>query len=175
MQDATHQTPGEDPAPLKTVLLVEDNVAIRDALTMLLHETTPYQVISVPDGFAALKVVRTLVPHLVLLDYLLPGMGGLECLDMLRASKGMEQTPVILMSAGFPEGVEMLSCQSLSDKKTLFLPWPSVCSSRCLPPRVEPPSRTKYETDPSSHEFSGGERLLCQRQALQNLAQGCDD
>ncbi len=34
------------------------------------------------------------------------GMDGLECLDMLRASKGMEQTPVILMSAGLPEGVQ---------------------------------------------------------------------
>ena len=53
MRDAPHQTPGEDPAPLKTVLLVEDNVDIRDALSILLHEATPYQVIGVPDGFAA--------------------------------------------------------------------------------------------------------------------------
>lgn len=106
MRDAVPKMPGEDPAPIKMVLLVEDDVDIRDALTILLHETTPYQVIGVPDGFAALKVVRTLTPHLVLLDYLLPGMDGLECLDMLRASKGMEQTPVILMSAGLPEGVQ---------------------------------------------------------------------
>ena len=33
-------------------------------------------------------------------------MSGLECLDMLRASKGTEQTPVILMSAALPEGVQ---------------------------------------------------------------------
>jgi DNA-binding response OmpR family regulator len=107
MQDAPHQTPGEDPAPIKTVLLVEDDVDIRDALTILLQEATPYQVISVPDGFAALKVVRTLIPHLILLDYLLPGMDGLECLDLLRECHGMEQTPVILMSAGLPEGIQM--------------------------------------------------------------------
>ena len=44
--------------------------------------------------------------HLVLLDYQLPGMSGLECLDMLRASKGMERTPVILMSAALPEGIQ---------------------------------------------------------------------
>ena len=102
MQDALQQ----NPAPVKTVLLVEDDVDIRDALTIFLQEATPYQVIGVPDGFAALKVVRTLIPHLILLDYLLPGMDGLECLDMLRASKGMKQTPTILMSAGLPEGVE---------------------------------------------------------------------
>jgi CheY-like chemotaxis protein len=106
MQDAAHQTPKEDPAPIKTVLLVEDDVNIRDVLTILLRESTPYQVIPVADGFAALKVVRTLVPHLIVLDYLLPGMDGLECLDLLRESRGMEQTPAILMSAGLPEGVQ---------------------------------------------------------------------
>jgi DNA-binding response OmpR family regulator len=107
MQDTPQQMPGEDPTPLKTVLLVEDDVDIRDALTILLHEATPYQVIGVADGFAALNVVRALVPHLVLLDYLLPGMDGLECLDRLRASKGIEQTPVILMSAGRTFGIKM--------------------------------------------------------------------
>ena len=88
------------------VLIVEDDMDIRDALTAILRDTTPYQVIDVADGFAALKLVRTLVPQLALLDYLLPGMDGLECLDRLRESKGMEQTPVILMSAAFPKGIE---------------------------------------------------------------------
>jgi CheY-like chemotaxis protein len=105
MQDATHQTPGEDPTPIKTVLIVEDDADIRDVLTILLQDATPYQVVHVADGFAALKLVRTLIPHLVLLDYLLPGMDGLECLDRLRESKGCEQTPVILMSAAPPKGV----------------------------------------------------------------------
>jgi DNA-binding response OmpR family regulator len=62
-------------------------------------------VIPVFDGFAALKMVRILLPHLVLLDDGLPGMDGLECLDLLRASKGMHQTPVILMSAAPPQSV----------------------------------------------------------------------
>ena len=62
--------------------------------------------IPVFDGFAALKMVRTLLPHLVLLNDRLPGMDGLECLDLLRASKGMQQTPVILMSAAPPQSVQ---------------------------------------------------------------------
>jgi DNA-binding response OmpR family regulator len=107
MQEEPIHPPGEDPTPIKTVLLVEDDVDIRDALTAVIQEATPYQVIGVPDGFAALKVVRTLVPQIVVLDYLLPGMDGLECLSRLRESRGMEQTPVILMSAGLPEGVQM--------------------------------------------------------------------
>ena len=62
--------------------------------------------IPVFDGFAALKMVRTLLPHLVLLNDRLPGMDGLECLDLLRASKGMQQTSVILMSAAPPQSVQ---------------------------------------------------------------------
>jgi DNA-binding response OmpR family regulator len=60
-------------------------------------------VIHVSDGFAALTIVRTLIPHLILLDDRLPGMDGLECLNWLRASKGVEQTPVMLMSAVLPK------------------------------------------------------------------------
>jgi len=59
-------------------------VDIGETLTVFLQDTTAYQVVHVLDGFAALKVVRTLIPHLILLDYLLPGMDGLECLDRLR-------------------------------------------------------------------------------------------
>jgi len=108
MQDAPRPAgQEEDPATVKTVLIVEDDADIGEALTAILQDTTPYEVIRVSDGFAALKVVRTLIAQLVLLDYLLPGMDGLECLTRLRESKGMERTPVILMSAAFPKGIEV--------------------------------------------------------------------
>jgi CheY-like chemotaxis protein len=102
MQDTSRATLGEDPASVQTVLIVEDDADIGDALKGILQDATPYEVLHVSDGFAALKLVRTLIPQLVLLDYLMPSMDGLECLDKLRESKGMQQTPVILMSATPP-------------------------------------------------------------------------
>ncbi|HEU5378590.1 MAG TPA: response regulator [Ktedonobacteraceae bacterium] len=95
-----------DSAPVKTVLIVEDEVDIADFLLIFLRETTPYQVIHVADAFAALKLVQTVTPQLILLDYFLPGMSGLTFLDLLRASKGVEHVPVIFMSAALPEGIE---------------------------------------------------------------------
>lgn len=95
------------PVSVETVLIVEDDADIGEVLTTILQDATPYEVIHVSDGFVALKVVRTLIPQLVLLDYHLPGMGGLECLDRLRESKGMLRTPVILMSAALPKGIEV--------------------------------------------------------------------
>jgi CheY-like chemotaxis protein len=96
----------KDNTPIKTVLLVEDDADIRESLAQFLKEETPYQVIAASDGFAALKLVRTITPHLIVLDYQLPGMTGLECLEALRTTKGLEHTPVILMSANFPEQVK---------------------------------------------------------------------
>lgn len=63
------------------------------------------QVIQVADSFAALKVVQTVTPQIILLDYSLPGMSGSAFLDLFRASKGVERIPVIFMSAAFPEGI----------------------------------------------------------------------
>jgi len=103
MSDANLIGQGLGPDSVKTVLIVEDDTDIGEALTAFLKEATMYQVIHVSDGFAALKMVRTLTPHLILLDYLLPNMDDLECLDQLRATKGVERTPVILMSATLPK------------------------------------------------------------------------
>lgn len=117
MQDTPrHAEQGEDPLSVKTILIVEDDAAIGEALLAFLQDATAYQVIHVLDGFAALKVARTLIPHLILLDYLLPGMDGLECLDMLRASKDLEQIPAILMSATPPQSAQTRSDLTLLEK-----------------------------------------------------------
>lgn len=93
----------EDPPPLKTILIIEDDPDIGEILVQFFKDEFPCQVILVGDGFAALKITRTLVPDVILLDYLLPGMDGLECIDALRISKGLEQTPILLMSANLPK------------------------------------------------------------------------
>ena len=95
--------PEEESFPVKTVLIVEDDADIADILAHAVKDETPYQVILVQDGFAALKVVRTIIPDLILLDYLLPNMDGLECVELLRAITPIEQTPIILMSANMPQ------------------------------------------------------------------------
>ena len=95
-------TSQDDTTRSKTILIVDDDVAIGDFLVQAISGETPYHALAVQDGFAALKTVRTITPDLILLDYLLPGMDGLECVDLLRASQDLEHTPIILMSARLP-------------------------------------------------------------------------
>lgn len=103
MEKTDMLAPEEEPlSVVKTVLIVEDDADIGDILVHALEDETPYQVILVQDGFSALKVVRTVIPHLILLDYFLPNMDGLECVELLRAITPIEQTPIILMSANLP-------------------------------------------------------------------------
>ncbi|EFH82927.1 response regulator [Ktedonobacter racemifer] len=90
---------------IKTVLIVEDDPDIGEMLVEILLAETPYQVKLIQDASTAREIVRTLTPQLVILDYLLPHMDGVACLDALRARKGLERVPAIIMSANLPKRV----------------------------------------------------------------------
>ncbi len=79
------------------ILVIEDEDDIRDLLRVnLIREG--YQVFCASSGEEGLREARTLVPDLVLLDLMLPGMNGLE---VCRLLKGMENCafPVIMVTA----------------------------------------------------------------------------
>jgi DNA-binding NtrC family response regulator len=69
MQDVPQSAQETDSASAKTVLIVEDDAAIGEALMAYLQDATAYQVLHVSDGFEALKVVRTLIPRLRIRSY----------------------------------------------------------------------------------------------------------
>jgi DNA-binding NarL/FixJ family response regulator len=71
-------------APIR-IVLVEDNAVFREALELLLGLRADLQVVaSVGDGNAAVEVVRTLNPEVVLLDYRLPGPDGVQTTAAIR-------------------------------------------------------------------------------------------
>ena len=61
------------------VVLVEDNDIFREALELMLGVTPDVRVVAaVPDGESALEACGRLRPDVVLLDYRLPGLDGVE-------------------------------------------------------------------------------------------------
>jgi DNA-binding NarL/FixJ family response regulator len=69
------------------VVLVEDNQVFREALELLLGLRDDIEIIAAVDnGTAAAGVVAELRPDVVLLDYRLPGMNGLEVTRALRSA-----------------------------------------------------------------------------------------
>ncbi len=80
---------------MKTILVVDDEPKIiqiaRDYL-----EHAGLQVLSAPDGEAALALARTAHPDLVILDLGLPGMDGLDVVRLLRKESSV---PLIMLTA----------------------------------------------------------------------------
>src|SRR5215471_16761089 len=87
---------------MKTILLVEDDAIISELLTQMIIQETPYQVFSVPDGLEALSLVNNIKPQLMILDYWLPFMQGIELYDRLHHTEGLEEVPAIMLSINAP-------------------------------------------------------------------------
>jgi DNA-binding response OmpR family regulator len=90
------------PVPFKTILLVEDDTTIAELLVQMISQETHYKVFSVPDGLEALNLVKNIKPQLLILDYWLPFMHGIELYDRLHHTEGLEEVPAIMLSVNAP-------------------------------------------------------------------------
>jgi len=81
----------------KTILLVEDSKVQKLAGERILLKAG-YLVLLAGDAEEALHLARESVPDLVLLDLMLPGVGGEEVLYALKRDPHTEQIPVIVVS-----------------------------------------------------------------------------
>ncbi|HEX9093654.1 MAG TPA: response regulator [Coriobacteriia bacterium] len=80
------------------VLVVEDDAQNAYLVTFIL-ERRGYEVRVVPDGDEALGALEDFTPDLVLMDMLLPRMGGQETARRMKARPGMDGVPVVALTA----------------------------------------------------------------------------
>jgi CheY-like chemotaxis protein len=85
-----------------TIVIVEDDADIAQFLQQLIEEETPYNTTIIDNGQKALEQVPQLHPCLLLLDYRLPGLNGLELYDRLQEHTETRNVPAIMMSATLP-------------------------------------------------------------------------
>jgi CheY-like chemotaxis protein len=83
---------------VKSILLVEDSRFLRRANERVLTKAG-YEVVTAADGEEALQLARTSVPDLILLDMLLPKLGGPEVLRALRSNPATAAIPVVVLSS----------------------------------------------------------------------------
>lgn len=80
------------------VLIVEDEIAIlnpyKDYLTM-----KGFDVQSATDGEQGIEMCSTFMPHIVLLDIMLPKVDGLEVLKQIKADAKLKDVKIILLTA----------------------------------------------------------------------------
>jgi len=83
---------------VKTILIVDDEFAIVETLGEVVS-LEGYGFAGAANGKEALAYLRTQRPDLVLLDYMMPVMDGLQALEALRADPQVASLPVIMMTA----------------------------------------------------------------------------
>jgi signal transduction histidine kinase/DNA-binding response OmpR family regulator len=89
-----------------TVLVVDDDPQARALMQRALADGR-WQILEAGDGREAFEVMQQRKPDLILLDWVMPGMGGLEFLTRLRAGEqDQPPTPVIIVTSQDLEGHE---------------------------------------------------------------------
>ncbi len=76
-----------------TILIVEDDMDIGFFLQQLIEEETPYKTVVMANGLQALENASHVHPCLLLLDYRLPGLNGIELYDRLQQEKDISRHP----------------------------------------------------------------------------------
>jgi two-component system chemotaxis response regulator CheY len=87
----------KDAADVKLCLVVDDSRVVRKVARRIL-EDLGFEVAEAGDGVEALAWVRTAMPDVVLLDWNMPAMNGLEFLRQLRREPGGETPRVVFCS-----------------------------------------------------------------------------
>ena len=95
----------------KTILVVDDKKELRVMVQAYL-EQEGFRVVSAADGQEALFVARHEKPDLIILDLMMPKMGGYE---FLNAHKRQAETPVIILTAKLEEGDKVLGLELGAD------------------------------------------------------------
>jgi class 3 adenylate cyclase len=80
------------------ILAVDDLAENLDIVTMRL-EAQGYEVRRAPNGQEALQLAYELVPDLILLDVMMPGIDGIEVTRRLKADETMRAIPILLLTA----------------------------------------------------------------------------
>ena len=84
----------------KNVLVIEDNHAILDVITLVLQSES-YKVTGLHKSADMMVHIENFKPDLIILDIMLPDADGRDLLKMLRSDLTTETIPVLMISARY--------------------------------------------------------------------------
>lgn len=82
---------------MTTILIVDDEYLIADILSFAL-EDEGYLTVTAGSGHKALSILEREKPQLIITDYMMPGMNGIEFAEAVQAHKSLHSVPILLMS-----------------------------------------------------------------------------
>ena len=89
-------------SPRPLVLVADDDPDILLLITLTL-ERDGYEVVAAKDGVSALKAAVERVPHLALIDLMMPGLDGYEVTRRMRRDQATRDVPIVIVTAAAEE------------------------------------------------------------------------
>lgn len=105
----------------RKILVVEDHADSREMMCLVL-ESYGYEVTEAVDGSEAVEIVHHFCPDLILMDVNMPKMDGLTAAQIIRNTKGCENTPIIAVTAftDFADQAVAAGCNGILKKPVEF-------------------------------------------------------
>jgi len=97
-----------------TILVVEDEPAIQELIACNL-ELAGHRALRAENAEQALDMLRSELPDLVVLDWMLPGMSGIDFARRLRAERRTHDVPMIMLTARADEQDKLLGLNTGAD------------------------------------------------------------
>jgi two-component system phosphate regulon response regulator PhoB len=149
------------------ILLVEDEPGIQELLKLNLGQAG-HQVTATDDAEGALQYLKSTLPDVILLDWMLPGMSGIDLCRRLRADKRYQPVPIIMLTARGEEQDRVAGLDTGADDYITkpFSPRELVSRIRAVLRRrapqmtEEPVESIGLRLDPVSHRVTGNGKPL---------------
>ena len=97
-----------------TILVVEDEPAIQELISYNLKQAG-HQALKADNAEQAMNLVQNALPDLILLDWMLPGISGVEFARRLRTDKRTRTIPIIMLTARSEEQDKLTGLDSGAD------------------------------------------------------------
>lgn len=85
-------------ADKKRIIIVDDDKTVLESLEKLLV-LSGFEALSICEPREAVSKIKAFKPNIILLDLLMPHLGGLEICEILNAAKDTQGIPIIILSA----------------------------------------------------------------------------
>jgi len=137
----------------KRILIVDDEPAIRDMVAFALRKGD-YDPVHAGDAREAADAIADRVPDLILLDWMLPGMSGLDLARRWRRDELTRDVPIIMLTARGEENDRVSGLESGVDDYVV-----KPFSARELLARIKAVLRRSREDDADGSVMVGGLRI----------------
>lgn len=138
----------------QTILIVEDEAAIRDMLSFTLT-AADYEVVEAHNAEQAWQLLNEKVPDCLVLDWMLPGVSGVSLAERIRKHDKFTEMPIIMLTARGEENDQVQGFEAGADDYVV-----KPFSPRALVARIKALMRRQKPGSDQVQQLQQGELLL---------------